>query len=125
MLRRFAFIVISFILFPKISMAQVQLPQPTEIYGRVTDAATKEPMADVNIRLSGSLRTAMTNPKGQFSIRTIDKVDSISFSYLGFRTRTVAVKRGASQNMSIELGSDVLKLTEVSVKSGKKHKRVI
>ena len=128
MLGRFTFTVISFILFSKISTAQVQLsqlPQPTEIYGKVTDAATKEPLADVNIRLSGSFKTTMTDPKGQFSIRTIDKVDSISFSYIGFRTRTIAIKRGSSENMSVELGSDVLRLTEVSVKSGKKHKRVI
>ncbi|MDB5282897.1 MAG: hypothetical protein JWO06_1972, partial [Bacteroidota bacterium] len=125
MLSRFTFIVISFILVSKISMAQVQLPQPTEVYGKVIDASTKEPIADVNIRFNNSLKTTMTDPKGQFSIRTIDKVDSISFSYIGFRTRTVAVKRGSSQSLTVELGSDVLKLTEVKVKSGKKHKRVI
>ena len=118
-------IVLGIFVFFKISAQAPPLPQPTEISGKVIDASTKDPIAYCNIRLIGSLKTAMTDPKGEFLIRTIDKVDSISFTYLGYRTRTVAIKRGKSQKLSIEMGSESLKLTEITVKAGKHQKRVI
>lgn len=67
----------------------------------------------------------MTDPRGQFLIRTIDRVDSISFSYLGYRTRTIAIKRGKTQHLLIEMGSETLQLIEITVPGGKHHKRVI
>ena len=103
----------------------MQVPT-TEIYGTVVDASTQEPIPYANIRLVGSLKTnTTTDPKGQYDIRTIEKVDSIQFSYIGFTTRTVAVKRGKTQELNIALGSEELKLTEVTVKAGKRHKHVI
>lgn len=104
---------------------QGTIGQPTEIFGKVIDAKTKEALSDVNIKLIPSVRTTMSDPKGEYRIRTIDRIDSISFSYLGYRTRTVAVKRGTVQNLKIEMGSDELKLTEITVKTGKRHKRVV
>ena len=97
----------------------------TEISGKVIDASTKEPLQYVNIKMVGSLKSSQTDPKGEFLIRTIDRVDSISFSFIGYRTRTIAIKRGKSQHLSIEMGSEELKLTEITVKAGKHQKRVI
>src|SRR5580693_6647159 len=56
-LRFCAAIAISFFLFPNLLDAQVQLPPATEVYGKVVDATTKEPIPYANIRLSGSIKT--------------------------------------------------------------------
>ena len=118
-------IVLTHLLFTKVS-AQAQLQTlTTEISGKVIDATTKEPIPYVNIRLFGSLKTDQTDPKGEYLIKTIDRVDSISFSFIGYRTRTIAIKRGKAQHLNIEMGSDELKLVEVTVKAGKHKKRVI
>src|SRR4051812_48498143 len=106
--------------FSQISTAQMV----TEVYGKVVDASTKEPLSYVNVRL-GILKATLTDPRGEYSIRTTERVDSISFSYIGYRTRTIHIKRGASQALNIEMGSDELKLVEITVKAGKKHKRVV
>lgn len=97
----------------------------TEVYGKVIDAATKEPMDYVNVRYIGSLRAVTTDPKGEYRIRAVEKVDSISFSYLGYKTRTVAIKRGIVQELNIEMGSDEVVLKEVAIKAPKRKKRVI
>ncbi|HSY75892.1 MAG TPA: carboxypeptidase-like regulatory domain-containing protein, partial [Bacteroidia bacterium] len=124
-MRRIAVIAFSFLLVFKISAQAPQLVLTTEISGKVIDASTKEPLPYVNIRLIGSLRGDMTNPKGEFYIKTIEKVDSISFSFVGYRTRTVPIKRGKSQHLSIEMGSEEMQIIEITVKAGKRHKRVI
>jgi hypothetical protein len=116
---------ISIIIIFKISAQAPLLLQTTEISGKVIDASTKEPIPFCNIRLIGSLKTEQTDPKGRFLIRTIDKVDSISFSFVGYRTRTIAIKRGKSQNLNIEMGSETLRLTEITVKAGRHQKRII
>lgn len=103
-----------------------QLPQlNTEVYGKITDSGTKEPLEYVNIRFIGSLRATLSNPKGEYMMKTIEKVDSISFSYLGYKTVTVAIKKGATQELNIEMGSNDVELKEVTVKAGRKRKREI
>ena len=109
-----------FLFLSTVSFAQVT----TEVFGKVIDASNKEPIPYVNVR-SGLLKATLTDPKGEYRIRTSEKIDSISFSYLGFRTRTVHVKRGGTQELNIEMGSDELKLVEITVKAGKRKKRVI
>jgi hypothetical protein len=118
-------IILSLLIFFKVSAQAPLQTLTTEISGKVIDASTKEPIPYVNIRLVGSLKSEQTDPRGEYLIRTIDRVDSISFSYVGYRTRTIAIKRGKTQHLNIELGSDELKLVEVTVKAGKRHKRVI
>lgn len=112
-----------FLLFSNVAIAQTTA---TEIYGRVIDAGNKDPLGYVNVRLYGGVpRAIMTDPKGEYRIRTTEKVDSIVFSMLGYRTRTIPLKRGGIQELNITMGSDELKLVEVTVKAGKKRKRVI
>lgn len=110
------------ILAAEVSVAQTA----TEIFGKVTDAVTKEPLPYVNVKLFGGVpRVTVTDPKGEYSLRSVEKVDSIVFSYLGYRTRSITVKRGGMQELNVTMGSDELKLVEITVKAGKKRKRVI
>jgi len=95
----------------------------TDVYGKVIDAETKEPLEYVNVRLIGALKATLTTPKGEYQIRAVERVDSISFSYLGYKTRTIPIKRGKTQEINIEMGTSDFMLTEVTVKAGKKKKK--
>lgn len=103
----------------------VNAQQATEVFGRIIDVESKQPLEYVNIRMVGTLKATLSDFKGEFRLRTTEKIDSISFSYLGYKTRTVKIKRGISQEMTVEMGSDDLLLTEITVKAGKKRKREI
>src|SRR5579863_9854407 len=69
----------------------------TSVYGKVIDAATKEPLPYVNVHFINSVKNTQTDPRGEYLLRTIERVDSISFSFVGYRTRTIAIKRGGEQ----------------------------
>lgn len=114
-------VVLLLLFFSGVSQAQ----QVTEVYGKITDASNKEALPYVNVRFPGSIKATMSDPKGEYRIRTTERVDSISFSFIGFRTRTIRIKRGVTQELNIEMGSDELKLVEITVKAGKKKKRVV
>ena len=121
-MRAFKFFFFLFLLTTKISFAQTV----TEIFGKVTDGATKEALSYVNVKVYGGVpRADMTDPKGEFRIRTTEKIDSIVFSSVGYHSRNIKIKRGGVQELNVVMGSDELKLTEITVKAGKKKKRVI
>ena len=121
-MRASKFFLFLFFLATKISLAQTV----TEIFGKVTDGATKEALSYVNVKVYGGVpHTDMTDPKGEFSIRTTEKIDSIVFSSVGYHSRNIKIKRGGMQELNVVMGSDELRLTEITVKAGKKKKRVI
>lgn len=108
-----------------LTTAGLKAQQMTEVYGIVTDAVTKQPMDYVNVRIVGTVKATQTDPRGEYRIRSIEKIDTLAFSYLGYKTRYVPIKRGVSQQLNIEMGSDEVTLTEIAVKAEKKKKRVI
>jgi hypothetical protein len=57
----------------------------TEVYGKVLDANSKEPLSYVNIKLMGTGRATMTDHLGEYRVRFLDKVDSLQFTYLGYK----------------------------------------
>lgn len=116
---RFLFSFLCF-LFTINAMAQTGA---TEVYGKVLDASTRQPLEFVNIKLVGTPKAILTDFKGEYRIRTNEKVDTIAFSYLGYKTRHIAIKRGTIQELNIEMGSDDLMLKEITVKAGKKKRK--
>ncbi|MCS6933737.1 MAG: DUF5686 and carboxypeptidase regulatory-like domain-containing protein [Chitinophagales bacterium] len=98
----------------------------TEVFGKVVDASTKEPMDYVNVQFKGTTRTTLTDHKGEYRLRASEKADTIVFSYIGYKTRVIPVKRGAVQELNVEMGSEGLQLKEVTISAKeKKRKRVI
>lgn len=126
MRRRVIFLTIYLISLYFISNGQQQNSISTEIYGTVFDAKTKEVLPYVNVRLKGAIGGATTDPKGYYYIKTIGRVDSISFSYLGYQTRTIAVIRGKIQEIDIPLGETgiLYKDIEIKVKPVHPHRHI-
>ncbi|HEY0262063.1 MAG TPA: DUF5686 family protein, partial [Chitinophagales bacterium] len=112
-------------LFLLLAVAHISFAQTTEVRGKVVDGKTKEPLPFANVFFKGTIAGTTTDEGGFYLLSTVEKkADSIIISYLGYPTKTVKVKRGTSQELNVELGSENIQLKEVLVKSGK-HKRYI
>lgn len=116
---RFHFYILMQLFFGLTAHAQTN----TEVYGKVIDANTKEPIDYVTVQYKGTVRATLTDPKGEYRLRAIEKVDTLVFSYLGYKTRYVPIKRGVVQELNIEMGSEGLQLKEITIDAGKKKRK--
>lgn len=94
--------------------------QETIVTGKVTDAATGDPIPFVNVVFKGTSNGMTTDFDGKFRIRAlaITPADSIVATYIGYKARSKKIKRGITQVVNIQLEEDVTKLQEVVIKSG-------
>jgi TonB-linked SusC/RagA family outer membrane protein len=86
-----------------------------EIKGLVRDGTTTEPMAGVNVVVSGTTIGTTTDGEGNFSIQA-DKRDVLVFSFIGYTTMEVLV--GEQTRIDITLQQDIQNLDEVIVQAG-------
>ena len=94
------------------------LAQETIVTGKVTEASSSDPIPFVNVFFKGSSVGATTDFDGRFTVRTLGKVDSLIASYVGYITRSKAVKTGVRQVINFQLNEAVTNLQEVVVKAG-------
>jgi hypothetical protein len=95
--------------------------QGNKITGHVVDAKTKEPVPFASIGLKADGTGALTNEFGLFQLPGFEKgtADSLVVMTLGYIPKTIAIKKGSSENLTIELKKRVIELKEVVVKGGK------
>jgi hypothetical protein len=93
-----------------------QSPPESTASGFVLDATTREPLPYATVVVKGSTLGTVTNLKGAFklSLPTNLKSDSLSISFMGYKSQTVAVSRLSSNN-TIYLRENELLLNEVQV----------
>ena len=78
----------------------------TEVSGRVIDAATGEPLAGVKLKsYNNSLYTAMTNEKGEYTIKVPTFVTSITAELEGYNMVQSAIN-GRTEGVNFKLLSD-------------------
>lgn len=94
------------------------LAQETIVTGKITDAASGDPMPFVNVIFKGTTNGANTDFDGNFTIKTSQPVDSVIASFVGYKTRAKAVQRGVRQTINFQLSEDVTSLQEVVFKAG-------
>ncbi|HYG17530.1 MAG TPA: DUF5686 family protein, partial [Ohtaekwangia sp.] len=92
--------------------------QPTIIKGKVTDAATGDPLPYVNIILRGTTAGATTDFDGNYTIKTNLLSDSIIVSYIGYTTRSKSFVQGTTQTINFQLEESAMSLQEVVVEFG-------
>ncbi len=88
---------------------------PATITGTVTDAATQQPMAGVNIVIKGSTEGTTTDSQGAFNINA-EQNDILVFSFIGYRTFETTV--GEQMVIDVALEEDVKNLKEVEINAG-------
>lgn len=99
------------------SLSYVTYSQTT-VEGRVTDAETFEPVVFANVILKGTSTGARTDFDGRFRITSASGSDSIVVSFIGYQTRSVAIRRDIAQVLEIQLHPALYSLNEVRVKPG-------
>jgi len=92
--------------------------QETKIIGRVYDAVTREPLPFVNIKYSSGKPFTTTDVDGNFVLTTLIPSDSISVSYIGYKTKKIAVKKLVTSTINIYIEVDQYTLGEVVILPG-------
>jgi hypothetical protein len=92
--------------------------QETIISGKVTDAATGDPIPFANVAFKGTTIGATTDFDGKFLIKTSSPSDSIIASYIGYKPKVRVIKKGTTQVINFQLEEDVVRLKEIVFYSG-------
>lgn len=105
--------------------------QQTKVYGKVTDAATGEPLPLARLRFYDSKIGVIADTAGFYSIETYYATDSLIVSFYGYQTQTLVVKKDIPQEINVRLKVLTTEVEEVFVRppdelpSTRLHKRVI
>lgn len=106
-------LIVVLILFPLLALAQ-----ETVVRGKVTDAASGDPIPFVNVAFRGTGVGATTDFDGNYNIKTTKASDSLMASYIGYKPRTKSILKGKSQVVNFQLAEDVTNLQEVVINAG-------
>ena len=92
--------------------------QTTTVRGKVTDVNSADPLPFVNVVFSGTNIGTTTDFDGNYEIVTDTPTDSLLVSYIGFKPRKKAVRKGEVQTLDFQLEEDVTRLQEVVFEAG-------
>jgi TonB-linked SusC/RagA family outer membrane protein len=87
--------------------------QGQSVSGRVTDAQDGGPLPGVNVVAVGTNVGTTTNTQGLYDLNVPANVDSLSFSFVGYATQTVAI--GGRSEIDVALQPQVQQLGDVVV----------
>lgn len=99
--------------------------QVTKIRGKVTDSSTYEPMPFVSVALKNSTIGTITDFNGEYYIETKDTTDTITASFIGYRTLNTPIKKNIFQEINFAMIPENIKIQEVVVKPGENPAHVL
>ncbi|WP_349315532.1 TonB-dependent receptor [Chitinophaga sp. MM2321] len=83
------------------------------VTGRITDAASHDPLPGVTVAVEGTSIGSVTDANGKYTLQAPSESSILVFSYIGYIPQKVAV--GGRSEISIQLEADTKKLEEVVV----------
>jgi len=104
------------LIFINIALILSVAAQETKITGKVTDAATGQPIPFVNIYFRNTTIGVTSDLKGSFSLVTTLPGDSIYASSIGYKTLKMAVKKGISQVIDFSMVESLTTLSEIQIR---------
>ncbi len=104
---------ITFLTVMRVSGSSEPLPQQSTVKGKITDAATGEPIAGVNIVIEGTVTGTISGGDGSYTINAPGPQSVLVFSFIGMTSQKVLVS--GQQVINISLKSDLAMLDEVVV----------
>jgi len=88
----------------------------TTIKGKITDAATKEPLAFANIIINQNSHLGITTDiDGKFYYSGKQTITSILCSFVGYTNKTIVITPSNNKNLHIELSFDANELNELVI----------
>ncbi|MVN92221.1 YfbK domain-containing protein [Mucilaginibacter aquatilis] len=85
------------------------------VTGHVNDANSQQPLMGVQVKLDDTKTSVLTNAKGAFSIQVPQGVHKLSFTYLGYSTKTIVLNK--QSKITVYLKSQSGNLNEITVMS--------
>lgn len=92
-------------------MVPILATAQSSVTGTVVDQEAKLPLPGVNVAIEGTVRGAVTDFNGEFTISPISKGQVLVFQYLGFVTKKVTYN--GEEKLNIDLEEDISQLSEV------------
>ncbi|MFI5221504.1 MAG: DUF5686 family protein, partial [Bacteroidia bacterium] len=109
------FIILSGLIFLfKLGFAQDE----TIVYGRVMEKGQPEALPFVSVGFQGTKTGTTSDFEGRYYIKTNATVDTLIFSYVGYKTVKQKITRGKKQLLNIEMQPVMNDLREVVIKPG-------
>ncbi|MDO7744647.1 MAG: TonB-dependent receptor, partial [Pedobacter sp.] len=100
--------------------------QTKTVNGKVTDASGGLPIGGVSVTVKGTTAGTTTDANGHYSIAVPATGQQITFSFIGFASRTVDLPSGATLNISLsEASNDLNEVVVVSVGYGTLDRREV
>ena len=93
---------------PGITAASSNDFQQVAVSGKITDAATGEALAGVNIKILGTTTGAISDVNGSFSFPSVDRNASLVISFIGYVTQTIPVAGQTVINVALVAETKVL-----------------
>lgn len=88
-------------------------PQDITVTGRVTDAATGDPLPGASVVVQGTTFGTITNLDGEYKIEVQDPEDIIVISFIGYMSTRITV--GDQRVINVQLNFDLSLLDEVII----------
>jgi hypothetical protein len=92
--------------------------QETKVSGRVFDPLTNEVIPFAAVLFKGTTDGTSSDMNGNYALTTMQPVDSIVATFVGYIAVTLPVQRGKTQTINFALRVNKFDLPEVSVKAG-------
>lgn len=96
-----------------LGLSHIALAQPISVQGRITDAATGDPLPGVNIVIQGTTIGAVTNLNGDFTIDVESADDNLVFSFVGYITQVIPLNGRTTFEIALE--EDIISIEELVV----------
>jgi hypothetical protein len=94
----------------------IAVSQPTVVSGKVIDLETGKPLTDVSVILKNTQVGMYTDTLGYFQLSSKEKVDSVSFSVIGYISRSIGIiPASTNSKITVKLKPDVINISEVQV----------
>jgi len=95
------------------------IAQAQNVTGQIIDVETREPLAFVHVMINNSSRGTTSSINGRFFIKSDEPIDSITFSYVGYKNLTLTIDLNTNlQQLLVALTPDTKLLGEVEFLAG-------
>jgi hypothetical protein len=98
-----------------------QVSDRTVIKGLVIDALTGTPIPYASVFLKGTTIGTLTDANGKYNIESVLRADTISFSFIGYKSESRGITIGREQTVDVRMALTSISLDEVIVKAKKKE----
>src|SRR6478735_11391073 len=79
--------------------------QTRVISGRVTDQKDNSPLAAVTVQVKNGTAATQTDATGAFSLQVPSNATALTFSFVGYQDKEIAIGSSNEVNVSMTLGS--------------------